>query len=342
MAIQFCFISPKIKLSASSRLFLSIHKKKQNLSNIHVSKIAQLTGHKAGVFALSDDNEAKYFLSGAGEGWIVRWDLENPDLGKVIAKAENNIYSLCHLPDSGLVIAGNMIGGVHWIDLTDSDQSKNIQHHQKGVYDIQRIGDHIVTLGGGGMLTKWSIEERRTLESLHLTNQSLRAVDYNKTRNELAIGASDNNIYILDAENWRIKHVIKNAHENSVFTVKYAPNGNYLWSGGRDAHLKIWDLERDFELAADQSAHWFTINDIAFHPDGHLLATASRDKTIKIWDAASFKLLKVIETIRDGGHINSVNALYWSSYNNYLISCSDDRSLIVWEVKQEIKKSFAK
>jgi WD repeat-containing protein 61 len=312
---------------------LSIQKKNQNLLNIQFTKIAQLTGHEASVFALSDDKEAKYFLSGGGDGWIVRWDLETPALGKLIAKAESNIYSLCHLPDWNLIIAGNMNGGVHWIDLLDSDKSKDIQHHQKGVYDIIRIGAHIITLGGSGMLTKWSVKDRRILESLHLTNQSLRTCDFSEARNELAVGASDNSIYILDADSWYIKRTIRAAHENSVFKVKYAPNGNYLWSGGRDAHLKTWDLNSDFKLVSDQSAHWFTINDIAFHPEGHLLATASRDKTIKIWDAASFKLLKVIETIRDGGHINSVNALYWSSYNNYLISCSDDRSLIVWDVK---------
>lgn len=319
----FCFLLDK---EDNCKLYTNI------LSKIQISKIASLTGHEASVFALANDKEDQYVLSGAGEGWIVRWDLQNPALGKLIARAERNVYSLCNLPDSDLIIAGNMNGGVHWIDLADTSKSINIQHHKKGVYDIQKIDSNIISLGGEGMLTKWSIEERRTLQSFHLTNQSLRQFDYSKDRNEFAIAASDNNIYLLDAESWSIKHIIRNAHENSVFTVKYAPDGNYLWSGGRDAHLKTWVIERDFELAIDQAAHWFTINDIAFHPDRHLLATASRDKTIKIWDASTFKLLKVIDTIRDGGHINSVNALYWSSYNNYLISCSDDRSLMVWNI----------
>ena len=305
------------------------------MSKLHISKIAQLTGHEASVFALSMDQDAKYFLSGGGEGWIVRWDLENPELGKLLARANHNIYSLCNLPDQNLLIAGTMNGGVHWIDLVDSEKSKDIQHHKKGVYEIKRIGDNIVSLGGVGMLTKWSIKERRTLESLHLSNKSLRSCDYLPARNELAIGASDGNIYILDADDWQIKLVLKGAHDNSVFTVRYAPDGDYLWSGGRDAHLKTWSVEKAYELVSDQSAHWFTINQIAFHPNGKLLATASRDKTIKIWDATTFKLLKVLETIRDACHINSVNDLYWSSYNNYLISCSDDRSLIVWQVDSE-------
>ena len=81
-----------------------------------------------------------------------------------------------------------------------------------------------------------------------------------------------------------------------------------------------------------QPAHWFTINKIVFHPEGKWFATGSRDKTIKIWDAETFELLKVIETMRDKGHINSVNCLLWSEHNDYLLSCGDDRSIIAWEV----------
>jgi len=304
------------------------------LYKIQINKRAQLTGHEASVFALAEGSEEHYVLSGGGEGWVVRWDLENPELGKLVAKAGANIYALFNLPEQDLIVAGNMNGGVHWMDLKNKEASKDIQHHKKGVYAIKKIGEHIITLGGEGMLTKWSIEERRTLESFHLTNQSLRACDYNKKRNELAVAASDHNIYLLDAESWSIKHVIRGAHENSVFTLKYAQNGELLYSGGRDAHLNVWAIDREFEKISSQPAHWYTINSIAFHPEGHLFATASRDKTIKIWDSSSFQLLKVIETIRDAGHINSVNALYWSSYNNCLISCSDDRSLIVWDISK--------
>ena len=79
-------------------------------------------------------------------------------------------------------------------------------------------------------------------------------------------------------------------------------------------------------------AHMFTINDIVFSPDGKLMATAGRDKHIKIWDAEAFNLLKVIDREKFGGHINSVNKLFWSNWNNYLISCGDDKAVMVWEI----------
>jgi WD40 repeat protein len=301
---------------------------------VNVKKIARLTGHNAAIFALSADSEMRYFLSGAGDGWVVRWDFETPELGRLLAKADTQIFSMLHLPDRRTVVVGNMNGGVHWIDLDQPEATRNIAQHRKGVFGIVRAGDQAFTIGGEGGITRWSIDKRRPLETLRLSNQSLRGIDYCAQRGELAVGASDNAIYLLDAATLNVRQILAQAHENSVFVVRYTPDGRYLLSGGRDAHLKVWDLEREAAPVHAQPAHWFTINDIVFHPEGRWFATASRDKTIKIWNPDNFQLLKVLESARDRGHLNSVNRLLWSSYRDYLVSAGDDRGIIVWEVSE--------
>ncbi len=302
------------------------------MSTLTIQKIGQLTGHNASIFILSEDADYQHFLSAAGDGWVVRWSLENPDVGKLIAKIDTQIFSLLNLSAYQKLVVGNMNGGVHWIDLANPDATKNIAHHQKGVFDIIKVNKNIITVGGEGKMTRWSAEEGCALESFHLSNQSLRSIDFNLLNNELAIGASDNMIYLLDATSLKLKKTLSNAHHNSVFVVKYSPDGRYLLSGGRDAHLKIWAVEHDYHLVSNQPAHWFTINDIVFSSDKQYFATASRDKTIKIWDAQNFTLLKVLDAIRHGGHINSVNHLLWQGHS--IISCSDDRSIIIWQVKE--------
>lgn len=314
--------------------------------NLSIKKIAQLTGHKGGVFALTQSYPNYLFLSGAGDGWIVEWDLRNPKDGTLIAQAEDtqvgsraSIFSLLRSVSANegggeWIIAGNMNGGTHWIFPQAKTLNKDILQHKKGVYDIQFFYKGIYTTGGDGILTKWSWEEQRPMESIQLSNESLRKMAFSSQRNELAVGASDGNIYILDAFDFSLLQTIEGAHDNSVFALAYSPDGKYLWSGGRDAHLNVWDLKENFKKISSEPAHWFTINAVVFSPDGKLVATGSRDKTIKIWDAQTFQLLKVIDTARNGGHINSVNTLLWSSYNNSLISGSDDRSLIVWEIKE--------
>ena len=82
------------------------------------------------------------------------------------------------------------------------------------------------------------------------------------------------------------------------------------------------------------AAHDGAIYDIAYSPNSDLFATASRDKTVKIWDAKTFQLLEVLNKEDYDGHQYSVNKLIWSTYNNYLISAGDDRTIIVWEINQ--------
>jgi WD40 repeat protein len=299
---------------------------------VSIHKIHTCTGHRAAVYALAPGRDNRHFISAAGDGWVVEWDLDDLETGKLIANTETQIFSLCALPDRNRLLAGNMNGGLHWIQRDQPDQTRNVQHHHKGVYDMLALGAFVFSAGGDGLLTRWDLEAAKTIESLQLSSQSLRCIAYCEKRREIAVGASDHNIYLLDADTLALKHSIQQAHENSVFSLAYSPDGHRLFSGGRDAYLKIWDTD-SWQLSPSSpelAAHLFTINHLAFSPDGKLLASASRDKTLKIWDAQTLELLKVVDTIRLGGHINSVNRLLW--LEDCLVSGSDDRSVMVWGI----------
>lgn len=286
------------------------------------------TGHRAAVYALSAGLKSGQILSAGGDGWIVAWDLDDPATGRVIASLDTQVFSLLSLPDQGLVVAGNMNGGLHWIDLEQPDRTRNILHHQKGVYDLAVYDTWLYSCGGDGTLTRWRREDGRAVESFQLSNRALRTIAIAPGRQELAVGASDSAIYILDLESMALKHTLPGAHTPSVFALCFSPDQRYLLSGGRDAMLRIWDMGRLQTPVSAQPAHWFTLNCIVYSPDGRYFATASRDKTVKIWDAARFQLLKVVDTVRDGGHINSVNHLLWT--DQFLVSGSDDRTIKLW------------
>jgi WD40 repeat protein len=287
------------------------------------------TGHRAAVYTLSRGLSPDQVLSAGGDGWIVSWPTGDPETGRLLANTEVQLYALAVMPEQQLLIAGNFNGGIHWIDLTAPDATRNILHHGKGVYDLLPIGDEVLSLGGDGIVSRWDAGTRRVRESLQLSTRALRQVVLSTHYNLLAIGASDGNIYLLDWPTLELIHTIEGAHEPSVFTVAWSPDGRYLLSGGRDAMLRVWAVEQGYREQLAMPAHLYTINHIAYSSDGQQFATASRDKTIKIWDAASFQLLKVLEGVRDRGHFNSVNRLLWTDTG--MVSCSDDRVVIFWK-----------
>lgn len=305
--------------------------------NIHVQKNAQLTGHNASIYALTEGGQsvekaAQIFTAG-GDGWVVRWDLDNPELGKLAAQSERQIFCLDYSPKSNKIIAGDMDGGVRWLDLATPSESRHFLHHKKGTFEAKIIENFAYTLGGDGVLTRWQLAPFRSLESVQLSYKNLRALAFAPQKKLFAVGASDGNIYFLDM-NLTLQHTLTHAHANSVFTLAFSPDEQFLVSGGRDALLQVWQMA-DFSLISAQAAHLSTINHIAFSPKDKIFATASRDKTIKIWSSEiehNFQLLKVINTVRNGCHIRSVNKLLWLQHPNYLISVGDDRSAMIWEI----------
>ena len=264
----------------------------------------------------------------------MEWNLDNPETGLLVASTESNIFSLCALPDSRLA-AGNMNGGLHWINLREPDKARLVQSHKKGIFDLRIIGNRLFSAGGDGVLTVWNIGSQYPEMSIQLSAAALRCIAYTPERDELAIGSSDSRIIFLDASTMRVTGEIRDAHTSSVFSLAYAPDGKTLLSGSRDAFLRIHSLSdngnwmRD-PRSPDLAAHLFTINHIVFSPDASLFATASRDKTIRLWDFQTGQLLKVTDVIRHGGHVNSVNRLMWTE--DALLSASDDRTVSIWKV----------
>lgn len=292
------------------------------------------TGHRASVYALAPGRDNRHFLSAGGDGWVVEWNLDNPETGLLVASTDSNIFSLCRLPDAQLA-AGNMNGGLHWINLREPEKARLVQSHKKGIFDLRVIGNRLFSVGGDGVLTVWNIGSQYPEMSIQLSAAALRCIAYTPERDELAVGSSDNRIIFLNASSLAVTGEIRDAHTNSVFSLAYAPDGKTLLSGSRDAFLRIHSLSdagnwmRD-PRSPDLAAHLFTINHIVFSPDASLFATASRDKTIKLWDFQTGELLKVTDVIRYGGHVNSVNRLLWTE--DALLSASDDRTVSIWKV----------
>ncbi len=300
--------------------------------SIYVSQDQKLTGHKGSIYGLATDPVNNSLLSGGGDGWVVRWPLDNPQTGTLVAEIKDQIFCLAKCADPDLILAGTFSGNLYFIDPSSQDKTNNKSFHEQGVYDLLVFEKTLYTAGGDGKLGVWDLENREVKESIQLSHQRLRSLRLSPDKEMFAIGSSDHSIYLIHRSSGKLIDVIEAAHENSVFTLEFSAEGQFLYSGGRDAHLKAWDLLNKNQLMHDINAHWYTINSLALHPSKPWLASGSRDKTIRIWDIRDFSLLKSLDSTKDHGHINSVNNLNWSDDGRKLFTVSDDRSIIIWDL----------
>jgi hypothetical protein len=303
------------------------------MKKIHVQRIAHFTGHSDALFALCPALHPNRFYTSGADGMIVEWDTTNPSEGQLIAKVNSPVYFLAVHPQHLWLLAGTSKGNLHVIDLALSKEIRNIEAHTHGVYHIHYLQKHelLLTCGGDGQIKMWNRNDFTLLRSLAASEKNVRILAVNSDETQFAAGYSDQSIREWSLPDLNLRNEWE-AHKSSVFGLSYSPDNRFILSGGMDAILAIWNNTQPATLFKYINAHLLHIKYISYNPDGNLFATVSMDKTLKIWDAANFELLKVIDLARHNGHHSSINKIVWLD-NMHLITCSDDRSAILWQLE---------
>ncbi|GAB4339278.1 MAG: hypothetical protein OHK0038_18380 [Flammeovirgaceae bacterium] len=300
-------------------------------SFINVQKIHTFTGHRDSIYTIEKgENERSFFSSGA-DGMVVRWFLDKPNEGELIAKVPNTVYALKFISELNALYIGQNQEGIHWIDINQKKEIRSLKLTSQAIFDLQFVDGKLWIAEGLGKIQVVDVEKWSVISQMTHSQASVRTLAHNPLTKEMAAGYSDFCIRIFSTTDFTLKKEFL-AHKNSVFTLKYSPDYQHLLSGSRDAHLKIWNVQQDYTLKEAIVAHLFTINHLEYRKDGRFFATCSKDKSIKVWSSANFKLLKVIDKARHAGHGTSVNKLLWLG-SEYLASCSDDRNISIWKLE---------
>ena len=301
------------------------------MAPVHIQKLHTLTGHRDCVYTLQDADQGGIFFSGSGDGMVVKWDPGQSEEGERIAQLPNSIYALDYLKDRDLLVVGHNYEGIHLLNWKNKTEVGSLKLSAAAIFDIQSFNQNCFVACGDGTVTVVDLQSLLIRKQLKFSEKNARTIAINPVLGEMAVGYSDNFIRIFSLEDFTLKHEWA-GHTNSVFTLSYTPDFKFLLSGSRDARLKAWDAEANYALHKEVAAHLYAINHIACSPDGKHFVTCSMDKSVKVWQTADLTLLKVIDKARHAGHGTSVNKLLWSSYNDQVVSASDDRTISIWDV----------
>lgn len=303
--------------------------------SIDVKHIATLAGHSGCIYAMDKGISESTIFTGGSDLIIALWSLDTLQTEKFAASLPAAVYTICHIPEKNILLAGTTTGSVHIIDLEKNQEIKILQHHTAPIFDIKYSlkTNCFYTAGGDGNFAVCSLDTLSLIKIKKLSEQKVRNIDFNYVTSEIAVALGDCTILVFDLYTLEVKTDFI-AHQLAANVVRYSPDGKFLLTGGRDAHLNIWQTD-SYELIKSIPAHNWAIYDIVFNPDTTLFATASRDKTIKIWDAKTYQLLHRITKENNEAHTHSVNKLLWSTYNNYLVSVGDDKVVMVREINRK-------
>lgn len=117
------------------------------------------------------------------------------------------------------------------------------------------------------------------------------------------------------------------SHTECVYTIQYS--GKYLVSGSRDKTVRVWDLDTQRLMLPPLVGHKASVLCLQFdeRPSQDLVVSGGSDCNVIMWQFSTGRMIKKLEK----AHSESVLNLRFD--DTYLVTCSKDKTIKVWNRK---------
>ncbi|KAI9883053.1 MAG: protein with putative role during mitosis [Watsoniomyces obsoletus] len=118
------------------------------------------------------------------------------------------------------------------------------------------------------------------------------------------------------------------AHRECVYTIQYT--GRFLVSGSRDKTIRVWNLDTQRLAKAPLTGHAGSVLCLQFdaHEDEDVIISGSSDTDVIIWRFSTGTQFKKIR------HAHSEPVLNLRFDRRYLVTCSKDKTIKIWNRRQ--------
>ena len=180
-------------------------------------------------------------------------------------------------------------------------------------------GSTVFTVGKDCALKIFSMEEKRQLRSLNLSELALSCVRISRDAKVALIGSWDNNIYTYSVEYGRAVDSLT-AHDDAVASIDLSEQ--HLISGSWDSTVKLWQ-RRPTGIhkvpMIDFVDNETEVKTVCLSADGLLGASGAMDGSIHVFDVRQRRAVQHFQA-----HTECVNQVFFSSDSKRILSCSDD------------------
>ena len=279
------------------------------------------------LFSCADDNK------------VMRWDIEKRE--KVAEYSEHNgsVKSIALAHIKNILVSGANDSKVIFWDVVKNEKLFIGDKHTDWVRGVAVSPDENFAVSGSDDKTihLWDLNDKEFSVKYSFKGHSnyVYSLAFSLDGKHLYSASSDKTIQSWNFVAKKRDTCIRSTC-GSINCIVINSEGTRAYTGSDENSINIFDLTHKTEIAC-LGGHTRTIGDLALSKDEKLLVSGSFDNTLKVFDLSDNS---EIVAFGEGVHSDYVRTVAITDNNKYVLSGSDDKLIVVWNLAEK-KKEFS-
>ncbi|TKR92584.1 hypothetical protein L596_007211 [Steinernema carpocapsae] len=239
-------------------------------------------------------------------------------------------------PNICMFTVSNAGGGVTAVDVTEDSSLIGLGY-----------GDSVIQVNVTGDSSLYPLKPIEELEALDPESDEMATEIYDKTQDvkNIKLQGHQGTVYSLSfspdrrlllsssldstVRLWSIgtrKNVVVYRTNSPIWQVQFSPRSYYFATAGSDSTAMVWATDRMQPLRIFTGA-LSDVSCIDYHPNCNYIVGGSEDRYVRLYDVLSGSCVRTFS-----GHKGAVRGIKVSPCGRYIVSVSEEGSLIVWDI----------
>ena len=267
----------------------------------NAANIWTLGQNKSPVSCLCFDAEEQYVVSGAVNGSIKVFDLNEGRLARNLSGHQVNTSSIQYHPYGEFIVSGSVDCSMKVWDVRNKSCIQTYSGHKKEITCVRFTPDGrwIASSGKDNQLLIWDLVAGKLLSTIRLDPAYVTSFEFNPA--EFIIGAvtSNRNVRLWDLETMEpLGNTPSDA--SPIRAMTFSSDGNLIYTGTKDS-LKSYSWEPATKLKHSVDLGWDKVSEIRISSDGlRLTAGSFNSNFVAVWSVSTDKLSDAAGSKRTG------------------------------------------
>ena len=209
------------------------------------------------------------------------------------------------------------------------NHSTLLQGHSQSVNAVQFSHDGRYAISGSNDMTLklWDVKTGALLSSNSISRNAVLSVSWNQDNTHIVFSSKDGYVRTCSIQNGILCNVDSLKMKDYARFVTYNPSGTEIIACCVDGYVRVLDVnglteKESFRVSKNGATY------VSYSPDESLMAIATgSNKTIAIRRVSNKAVITTLS-----GHNDWVRSVEFSPDGSALVSCSDDRTVRVWDL----------